>query len=180
MQGRASSIWTCCDYRVRSSEVSNALHIGGVDAIAKSVSKEKTSAIQAGQEVLVIKLTSERGSELNGRRGIARRFDEISNRWIVEFQGVGNTNDKSSENTNSNHDIEKNITDSNILTGLLVGMVICIFACAFIRLCTFNICFMFLKNSLKCVIYIPRKMCKLCFSNKVDEEENRDEYDVIN
>ena len=87
---------------------------------------------------------------------------------------------KSSENTNSNQDIEKNITDSNILTGFIVGMVICIFACAFIRLCSVNICFTCLKNSLKCIIYIPRKICKLCFSNKVDEEETRDDYNVIN
>lgn len=81
---------------------------------------------------------------------------------------------------NSNNDLEGSSTNSNILTGFIVGMVICIFACAFIRLCSPNICFICLKNSLKCIIYIPRKLCSLCYSNKVADEESKNEYDIIN
>ena len=81
---------------------------------------------------------------------------------------------------NVNDDVEGSVSNSNILTGFIVGMVICIFACAFIRLCSPNICFTCLKNSLKCIIYIPRKLCSLCYSNKVDNEDSKNEYDIIN
>ena len=87
---------------------------------------------------------------------------------------------KSTGNVNSNGDIEDNMSNSNILTGLIVGVLICVFLCAFVRLCSVSSCFLCLKNSLKCIIYIPRKLCSLCFPNKVDDEDSRDEYNIVN
>ena len=85
-----------------------------------------------------------------------------------------------SKSSNTEVEFTKNATNSNILTGIVVGIVICIFACAFIKLCSISICFSCIDNTFKCIIFIPRKICKLCFSNKVNNEQNRDGYNINN
>tara|TARA_B100000927_G_scaffold179258_1_gene144378 strand:- start:209 stop:796 length:588 start_codon:yes stop_codon:yes gene_type:complete len=87
---------------------------------------------------------------------------------------------ETSKSSNTEVEFTKNATNSNILTGIVVGIVIFIFACAFIKLCSISICFSCIDNTFKCIIFIPRKICKLCFSNKVNNEQNRDGYNINN